>query len=135
MCMRQGAGPRLTLREWAEYWATPSGKRRKLLNVVSLSLAGTPLEVCRDVAGGPSVTLRMDHAEPAWLTHTNMLLKYVKREQPFPELGRQCWWRGVRMLTNPLAICRSLWVRREWCATSTWWLQPGRQKPRCMLKS
>lgn len=49
----QQSGPRMTLQQWADYFApqpgsVPSGRlqrRRPLLNVVSLSLAGTPLEV------------------------------------------------------------------------------------------
>lgn len=49
--MLQGAGPRMSLRDWAQYWATPAGNRRKLLNVVSLSLAGTPLEVHEKLLG------------------------------------------------------------------------------------
>lgn len=39
----QTSGPRLTLAEWAHYFRrTP---KERLLNVVSLSLAGTPLQV------------------------------------------------------------------------------------------
>ena len=48
----QESGLRMTLREWAEYFAQPPGScpagrisRYPLLNVVSLSLAGTPLQV------------------------------------------------------------------------------------------
>lgn len=35
----------MALEAWAKYFRTPAERRRKLLNVVSLSLAGTPLEV------------------------------------------------------------------------------------------
>lgn len=49
----QQSGPRMKLQQWADYFAHPPGsvpsgrprRRRPLLNVVSLSLAGTPLEV------------------------------------------------------------------------------------------
>ena len=48
----QGSGLRMTLRQWADYFAQPPGScpagrssRQPLLNVVSLSLAGTPLQV------------------------------------------------------------------------------------------
>ncbi len=48
----QGSGLRMTLRQWADYFAQPPGScpagrssRHPLLNVVSLSLAGTPLQV------------------------------------------------------------------------------------------
>jgi len=40
----QMSGPRMTLAEWAQYYE--AGEKERLLNVVSLSLAGTPLEVC-----------------------------------------------------------------------------------------
>ena len=39
----QTSGPRMTLAEWAQYFA--SAEKDRLLNVVSLSLAGTPLQV------------------------------------------------------------------------------------------
>ena len=35
----------MALEDWAKYFRMPPERRRKLLNVVSLSLAGTPLEV------------------------------------------------------------------------------------------
>lgn len=41
----QGPGPRMTLADWADYFDGPPEARQKLLNVVSLSLAGTSLEV------------------------------------------------------------------------------------------
>lgn len=48
----QESGLRMTLRQWADYFAQPPGScpagricRYPLLNVVSLSLAGTPLQV------------------------------------------------------------------------------------------
>ena len=41
----QGAGPQMELGEWAAYHAKPPPQRRKLYNIVSLSLANTPLEV------------------------------------------------------------------------------------------
>jgi len=49
----QQSGPRMTLGQWAEYFGLqpvngdPRGRHRRqpLLNVVSLSLAGTPLQV------------------------------------------------------------------------------------------
>ena len=40
----QGAGPQMELGEWAAYFAQPPRERRKLYNIVSLSLANTPLE-------------------------------------------------------------------------------------------
>ena len=42
----QTSGPRMTLSEWAQYYE--SSKKERLLNVVSLSLAGTPLQVSSD---------------------------------------------------------------------------------------
>ena len=39
----QTSGPRMTLAEWAQYY--DSDEKDRLLNVVSLSLAGTPLQV------------------------------------------------------------------------------------------
>lgn len=39
----QTSGPRMTLQEWAQYFHAQ--QRERLLNVVSLSLAGTPLQV------------------------------------------------------------------------------------------
>lgn len=39
----QTSGPRMTLAEWARYF--DSDEKERLLNVVSLSLAGTPLQV------------------------------------------------------------------------------------------
>ena len=39
----QVSGPRMTLADWAEYFKEP--EKERLLNVVSLSLAGTPLQV------------------------------------------------------------------------------------------
>ena len=41
----QGAGPQMELGEWAAYFAQRPSERRKLYNIVSLSLANTPLEV------------------------------------------------------------------------------------------
>ena len=41
----QGAGPQMALGEWAAYFAQSSRDRRKLYNIVSLSLANTQLEV------------------------------------------------------------------------------------------
>ena len=50
----QQSGPRMTLAQWAAYFAQPPGccpagrrRRQPLLNVVSLSLSGTPLQVQR----------------------------------------------------------------------------------------
>ena len=43
----QGAGPHMELGDWARYFAQPPAERRKLYNIVSLSLANTPLEVLR----------------------------------------------------------------------------------------
>ncbi len=43
----QTSGPRMTLAEWAQYYE--AGEKERLLNVVSLSLAGTPLEVCHQL--------------------------------------------------------------------------------------
>ena len=42
----QTSGPRMTLSEWAQYYE--SSEKARLLNVVSLSLAGTPLQVSSD---------------------------------------------------------------------------------------
>ena len=39
----QVSGPRMTLADWAKYFKEP--EKERLLNVVSLSLAGTPLQV------------------------------------------------------------------------------------------
>ena len=39
----QASGPRMTLAEWGRYY--DSDEKERLLNVVSLSLAGTPLQV------------------------------------------------------------------------------------------
>jgi len=41
----QDSGPRMTLGELADYHATPPQERKRLLNVVSFSLADTPLAV------------------------------------------------------------------------------------------
>lgn len=48
-CETQSLGPRMTLAEWARYFTDsgPKRQRQPLLNVVSLSLAGTSLQVKR----------------------------------------------------------------------------------------
>lgn len=41
----QEHGPRYNLQQYADYFQTPPRQRGPLLNVVSLQLAGTPLQV------------------------------------------------------------------------------------------
>lgn len=45
----QDAGPQLTVHQLAEYYETPPSQRPRLLNIVSMSLADTPLAVRRKI--------------------------------------------------------------------------------------
>lgn len=75
----QQSGPRMTLGQWAEYFeqqpgsGDPRGRHRRqpLLNVVSLSLAGTPLQV--RAGTGRTFALNSRTGDPWCLLQTNLL--------------------------------------------------------------
>ncbi|KAK9919141.1 hypothetical protein WJX75_009671 [Coccomyxa subellipsoidea] len=76
----QESGPRMTLGQWADYFAqppsgVPSGRRRRqpLLNVVSLSLAGTHLQ---DEVQAPMAVRAVDLVDTVW----------PSTEEPRPEV-------------------------------------------------
>ena len=52
----QLSGPKMTLAAWAAYFGAPAAQRQPLLNVVSLRLAGTPLQACCLLPGAPQAT-------------------------------------------------------------------------------
>jgi hypothetical protein len=61
---RQGDGPRgLTLDAFAAYWADPAARKRRLLNVVSLALARTPLG---EWVAPPAAVSELDLVASAW---------------------------------------------------------------------
>ena len=61
----QTSGPRPTLAEWARYFH--SRPKERLLNVVSLSLAGTPLQVLH-WADRPLASATLSHSILTYLT-------------------------------------------------------------------
>jgi hypothetical protein len=70
-CETQQTGPRLSLADWVRYFGSPAKRQRQpLLNVVSLSLAGTQLQVPSPgcfVAASPSLIPGPSLSEPAYL--------------------------------------------------------------------
>ena len=136
----QTSGPRPTLAEWARYFR--SRPKERLLNVVSLSLAGTPLQVLhwadRSLASAilsqttPAILAGMQEADAGVSTSTECLaasplLQYAVSTSCFAASAASGQLRPMQEKISPPAAVRALDL-----VNAVW---PAGEKPRPEVNS